>query len=223
MYGFSQSDEDGITLEILKRINLEKGVFTEFGVGDGLENNSIILLMQGWKGAWFGGENIVLDTSKSLKLKFQKVWITRNNIFELYSSNFAESDVVSLDLDGNDYYLIEELLKKGAKPKLFIVEYNAKFPPHIFFKIKYRENHKFADNDYYGASLRAFNELFESFGYRLVCCNSVGVNAFFVLKEYSKYFNDIPTDLNDLYCEPFMFVRSNKQHPTAKDTIQSFL
>ena len=104
----------------------------------------------------------------------------------------------------------------------FPLEYNDIFPPQFFFKIENRENHQLANN-YYGASLRAFNELFESFGYRLVCCNSVGVNAFFVLKEYCKFFNDIPTDLNELYCEPFMFVRSNKQHPTAKDTIQSFL
>ena len=41
---FSQTDEDGITLEILRRIkSLGKGVFAEFGVGDGTENNTLIL------------------------------------------------------------------------------------------------------------------------------------------------------------------------------------
>src|SRR6516225_11835412 len=54
---FSQSDEDGITLEILRRIGvLESGVFAEFGVGDGTENNTLILAALGWKGFWVSGE-----------------------------------------------------------------------------------------------------------------------------------------------------------------------
>jgi hypothetical protein len=53
---FSQSDEDGITLEILKRIgSIEKGAFAEFGVADGTENNTLILLSLGWRGFWVGG------------------------------------------------------------------------------------------------------------------------------------------------------------------------
>ena len=41
---FSQTDEDGITIEILRRIGcLEKGTFAEFGPGDGMENNTLIL------------------------------------------------------------------------------------------------------------------------------------------------------------------------------------
>ena len=47
---FSQSDEDGITIEILKRLKMGKGFFLELGVGDGTENNSLLLLAMGWKG-----------------------------------------------------------------------------------------------------------------------------------------------------------------------------
>lgn len=54
---FSQSDEDGITLEIIRRINIESGVYAEFGVGNGLENNTLILASLGWKGFWVGGRN----------------------------------------------------------------------------------------------------------------------------------------------------------------------
>ena len=52
---FSQSDEDGITIEIFKRLkNLNSGFFLELGVGDGTENNTLILLSLGWKvlGRW---------------------------------------------------------------------------------------------------------------------------------------------------------------------------
>ena len=40
-------------------------------------------------------------------------------------------DLISVDLDGNDLYFCEELLKNGFRPSVFIVEYNAKFPPPI--------------------------------------------------------------------------------------------
>jgi hypothetical protein len=44
---FSQADEDGITLEILRRIDARSGTFAEIGVGNGLENNTLILLAAG--------------------------------------------------------------------------------------------------------------------------------------------------------------------------------
>ena len=40
---FSQADEDGITLEILRRIGIQDGTFCEFAVGNGLENNTLLL------------------------------------------------------------------------------------------------------------------------------------------------------------------------------------
>ena len=45
---FSQTDEDGITLEIINRLKIDNGNYAEFGVGNGLENNTIILSALGW-------------------------------------------------------------------------------------------------------------------------------------------------------------------------------
>ncbi|MGD1074328.1 MAG: hypothetical protein ABSB15_29845, partial [Bryobacteraceae bacterium] len=45
---FSESDEDGIIAEIFRRIGTENRVFFEFGVGDGLANNTLNLLLGGW-------------------------------------------------------------------------------------------------------------------------------------------------------------------------------
>ena len=74
---FSQSDEDGITLEICKRLKIDKGTFIEFGVANGMENNTLALLACGWKGEWFGGENLSFDATHSPRLNFSKEWITR--------------------------------------------------------------------------------------------------------------------------------------------------
>ena len=63
---FSQTDEDGITIEILRRLNiLEKGNFAEFGPGDGMENNTLILKSLGWNGFWVGGEELRIETKKN--------------------------------------------------------------------------------------------------------------------------------------------------------------
>lgn len=218
--GFSQSDEDGITLEIIKRMGLQNGFFVEFGVGTGVENNTIILLALGWNGAWFGGENIAFDISNSVKLKYEKVWITKDNILKLYNSLAMDADVISIDLDGNDIYLVEELLLNGVNPKLFIVEYNAKFPPPIEFRIDYDEDHRWNADDYFGASLSSFNTVFSKNGYRLVCCNASGANAFFVHNSYESEFKDISNDINEIFSEPFYFLRSKKMHPTSLKTLE---
>ena len=69
---FSQSDEDGITLEIIRRIGLKTGTFLELGVGDGLENNTLVLLSVGWRGAWFGGETLAFDPQSNPKHLYYK-------------------------------------------------------------------------------------------------------------------------------------------------------
>ena len=219
-YGFAQSDEDGITLEILRRIGLKESFFVEFGVGNGLENNTAILLASGWTGAWFGGENIAFSLDNSTKLSYKKVWIKKSNIFDLYASASRDADVISLDLDGNDVYFVEELLKGGAEPKLFIVEYNGKFPPPIEFKIEYEDTHQWNHDDYFGASLASFNKLFNSYDYRLVCCNIGGTNAFFVHDSVASHFTDVPNDISDLYCEPFYFLRQRKMHKASTKTME---
>jgi hypothetical protein len=58
---FSQADEDGITLEIIRRIGINNGSFAEFGVGNGLENNTLVLLASGWRGFWIGAQDLDFD------------------------------------------------------------------------------------------------------------------------------------------------------------------
>ncbi len=209
---------------ILKRLGIGKGTFCEFGVGDGTENNTLILLALGWSGVWIGGQDIVLDTQNSSKLRFIKSWITKENILNLYSSHSAQVvDVVSMDLDGNDLHLAEELLKNGVSPKLFIAEYNARFPPQVQFSIPYDAEHIWLADDYFGASLASFVQLFDKFGYQLICCNAAtGSNAFFVKEEFVEKFPEVPEDIEKLYSEPF-YLPYLKTRPTSVRTLQSFL
>lgn len=225
---FSQTDEDGITIEILKRINcLGVGNYAEFGVGDGTENNTLILKSLGWHGFWVGGEELAFEIKQpNQTFSYLKDWITLENIVDLARRGIEaigakKIDVISLDLDGNDIYFVEELLSSQILPKLFIVEYNAKFPPPVRWAIDYNPEHLWRGDDYFGASLTSFNDLFEAHGYRLVCCNShTGSNAFFVRVEFSEAFTDIPTDISDIYSAPRYYPYHAFGHKNSIKTIE---
>ncbi len=229
---FSQSDEDGLTLEILRRIDvLERGTFLELGVGNGLEANSIILLALGWKGAWVGNETLAVDLEGvgGSRFSYFKEWVTLENADDLARralSKLGETDfdVVSIDLDGNDLHIARKLLEEGVRPRLWIAEYNGKFPPPVRFSIAYDPEHTWQGDDYFGASLTSLAELFAQHDYRLVCCNvQTGNNAFFVRNEDAAAFADVPTEIEALYVAPRIHVLNARIHRTSARTVRTFL
>ena len=225
---FSQADEDGITLEIFRRLGVSKGTFVEFGVGDGLENNSLVLISLGWRGIWIGGEKLAFEIDPKWKtFRFLKSWITRNNIVETLNSGlegFEQPDFISLDFDGNDLYLVKEILDAGFRPSLFVVEFNGKFPPGAEFSIAYDEQHMWDFEDYFGASLTSFMKIFEPSGYFLAATNSfTGANAFFVLEAHRHLFSDVPQDVNLLYQEPWYDIYHRHLHSKVGKTVRRMI
>jgi len=193
-FGFkacSQNDEDGIIQEIFSRIGTTNRYFVEFGVGNGLENNTLYLLIKGWKGVWIeGGKNnaeIIRRKFHSLInkniLTFDNSFISKENINSLLAQKKVpnEVDLLSIDIDGNDYHVFKEI--NCITPRVVVVEYNAKFPPPVLWVMKYNPKHTWDSTDYMGASLKSFEYLFNDKGYSLVGCNITGSNAFFVRKD----------------------------------------
>jgi len=224
---FSQNDEDGILLEILRRLGLASGVFAELGVGNGLENNSLILLMHGWKGIWLGGEALAFEVPARGPLHFQQAWITRENCRALVAQGLAaldqqHVDVLSVDVDGNDLYVLRELLAARYSPRVVVVEYNGKFPPPVRWTMPYDPEHIWDGTDYSGASLQALADMLQEFGYRLVACNLTGSNAFFVRVADAGKFADVPADVGALFMKA-EYIVMHPGHQTSPKTIASFL
>lgn len=202
---FSQNDEDGILLEIIRRCCLkEPSVFMEFGVGDGLECNTIILLARGWRGSWCGGEPLAFSCPPRGRLGFLKEWITKDNAADLARESLAKQDsdltdvtVASIDLDGNDGAIVRTLLAAGLSPDIMIVEYNSKLPPDVKFEMKYNESHVWQGGDYFGVSLASWVDILED--YQLIACNENGVNAFFVKAKHVEQFADVPKQIEKIY------------------------
>lgn len=191
---YSQNDEDGIIQEIFYRIGMTNKKFVEFGVQDGLESNGHYLLHRGWSGLWIESdsnavEQIQIHFSKPLQkgqLFLKQAFITRENINEiLYNAPFPEEiDLLSIDVDGNDYYIWEAIT--AVRPRVVVIEYNGKFPPDYSWKMEYEERYVWDGTDQHGASLKALEELGEKLGYQLVGTNLRGVNAFFVKKSLAE-------------------------------------
>jgi hypothetical protein len=199
---YSQSDEDGILHEIVRRIGAGSRTFVEIGTGDGLENNTLFLLTQGWRGLWIeGSRRRVATARKNLgvlvtdgRLRVEQQFVTAANIDEKVRRLVPapEVDLLSVDIDGNDYYILRAI--QSIVPRVIIAEYNAKFPPDVSWVMEYNEAHRWDESDYFGSSLKALETLLAERGYSLVGCNLLGCNAFFVRSELA---TDPP------FCSPF--------------------
>ncbi len=209
-YGFkvySQNDEDGIIEEIFNRIGTTNKTFVEFGVENGLECNSHYLLHKGWRGLWLeGNEKSVAEINarfypaiRNNQLKCLNAFITKDNINELIAEGgmVGEIDLLSVDIDGNDYYVWKAI--NVVKPRAVIVEYNAKFPPNHAWKQAYNAQHHWDGSDWQGASLKALELLGRELGYQLVGTNLNGVNAFFVREELAEHKFIEPARAEELY------------------------
>ncbi len=189
-YGFkvcSQYDEDGILQEIFNRIGLGARKFVEFGVENGLENNTLKLLLEGWSGLWIeGSEDFVSqinakfqDVIANGRLRVKAAFITPENINGLIGEHFTgEMDLLSIDIDGNDIHVLDAI--DVIRPRVVIVEYNGKFPPPMNLVQRYNPEHRWKGTDYGGSSLVAITKVAGRKGYSLVGCGIAGVNAFFV-------------------------------------------
>ena len=188
---YSQNEEDGIIREIFNRIGTSNKIFVEFGIGDGLENNTLALLLSAWKGLWIEGSSSSVNKIKAKfksvinneRLKVVEAFITKDNINEIISANIPdkEIDLLSVDIDGNDVHVFNEI--SVINPRVVVIEYNAKFPPPIMFSVDYNPAHMWKGDDYMGASLEYIEKNLDAKGYNLVGCDLSGSNAFFVRED----------------------------------------
>jgi hypothetical protein len=209
---YSQNDEDGIVGEIFRRIGVGARTFVEFGVSDGRECNTLKLLLEGWQGLWIesGGEFCAAirrafpDQFAAGALELQESMVSAENIDQLIATSRVgrgrELDLLSIDIDGNDYYVFQAI--RSVRARVVVIEYNAKFPPPMDLVIRYDPRHAWDGTDFMGASLQALTSLANRLGYRLVGTNITGANAFFVRDDLAGGHFFSPASAEALYNPP---------------------
>jgi hypothetical protein len=175
---YSQCGEDGVIARIFECIGETNRSFVEFGARDGVElsNTANLRLHHGWQGLLMDGDARADDPL------VRREFITAENINELLVKWRvpARPDLMSIDLDGNDYWIWKAL--DAVLPRVVIVEYNVFFGLHVSKAMAYNPTHVWDETSYHGASIAAMHALGDQKGYALVYTDTYAPNAYFVLR-----------------------------------------
>lgn len=207
--GFSQNGEDGIIEYVLRHVKHPNYYFVEIGSSDGSENNSSLLAFgKRYSGLMIEGETKKSKLCEQLFCKLSSPYIKCSNTFVTLGNTsyllnqiaYSNPDMFSIDIDGNDFHILQAMLKTGFHPKLVVVEYNATFGDKLSVTIPYDEKFQWGSNNswyYFGASIVAWRKLLESNGYQFITCERAGSNAFFIDK--NQFHDFLPDDFTPTY------------------------
>ena len=125
-------------------------------------------------------ESLLLDGGhENPEIRLEKVIFWPDNIVELFQRFQVKKtfDLLSVDTDSYDFFMVEAILEAGYQPRVVIVEYNANFEiteARSILPPKVGELWQTWDGStYQGMSLLAVQYLLNRFSYSLVYCNKV--------------------------------------------------
>jgi len=195
-FGFnrhSQFGEDGIIEKIFEIIGTRSKVCVEFGAWDGFHlSNTANLWTNEWKGVLIEGHagrfRELTSNVRDHSCVCIQAYVSRDGESCLESLLAKQGiapdiDLLSIDIDGNDYYIVESL--ETLRPRLIVCEYNPTIPADIDLFAEY--------GNYFGASVAALERIARTKSYRLVALTDT--NCFFVLEEDFQKFSDFETEL----------------------------
>ena len=159
---FCGHQEDGIIWAIFDIIGVTNKYFVEFGASDGISGSNTANLRL--NGVWHG---LLMDCQTNSEW-VKEAHITAENIQSLFEKYEVpkEFDFLSIDIDGNDYWVWEAI--RDYRARVVCIEYNTNIPLGESKTILYNPLHKWSDNKYYGASFSAMYKLGLQKGYELV-------------------------------------------------------
>jgi hypothetical protein len=204
---FSQNGEDGILNYICEMMNLPKPSMIEIGAGNLNECNSRylaehrcanVLAVDARKDLANMAKKLLIATKTNIQVL--NTWVTTeniNSIIELGMSNFGTVDILSIDIDGNDYWVLNSAKLDGIK--VIIVEFNPllslKDPVSVPMDESFDRSSKHYSWTYYGANLYAFVHLLTGKGFDFIGVSRNGSNAFFIESSSFSKFNHLEIDL----------------------------
>jgi len=205
---YSQWGEDGILDFLCEKLEISKPKFLEIGAGNFTECNSRFIA------ANRNASVVAVDISKNLMKSINSTtlkWtnhlfgleklVKPDNINQIINDAILKMDgldIISFDIDGNDYWVVDNAILD--KVKVVVVEYNPIFGSDFAVSVPQDDNFdrfvKHSSGLYFGASLMAFISTLSKKDFVFIGSNRVGNNAFFIAKNSIKKIG-LPTP-NDL-------------------------
>jgi hypothetical protein len=194
---FTAADEDGILLNIFSKINPVTRTFIDIGSNDCINSNCANLAFHhGWYGIFIDGNKTVLNRGKYIyknyfhnhinRFSFLHAIVTAGNINQIINNLVPgnEVDLLSIDLDGNDYFIWEAI--SVISPRVVITEVQVEKGNTEFIPEYSHEFELYESNTTKGASPLSMLKLANKKGYELVAANKGCYNLFFVRKDCMK-------------------------------------
>jgi len=216
---YSQNGEDGILWYIFSLVGTRNKECVEICAGSGQQCNCANLIIDhGWTGLLFdGNEELIRLGNEFYKAgpdtfvyppRLVHAWVTAENVNTLIASNGiqGEIDLLSLDIDGVDYWLWDAI--DVISPRVVVAEIQAIWGCDKSVTVPYSPDFKaeFCNGFgiYSGASLPAFVKLGKKKGYRLIGCQRYGFNAFFLREDVGR---DVFPEIDPEQCFYHPFTR----------------
>lgn len=188
----SQFDEDGVLLFLFAVLGTRTRRFVDLGGGDGHtgSNCANLALHFGWHGLFIDANEEALAAGRRFYASHPDTWaypprfahglVKRENINQLVAgAGFeGEIDLLSIDIDGNDYWVWDAL--EVVQPRVVVIETHIEFGFHDIV-VPYDADYVYPGQHphYHGASPIAMKKLADSKGFTLVAANRFGFNLIF--------------------------------------------
>ncbi len=205
----SRAGEDGVLAEIFRRIGATTNWCVEFGALNGKHDSNVWTLIknEGWSGVLIEADRTYFeklvenyqDTPRTTCLNLFISFKGENRLDAIFARTALpkEFDLLSIDIDGNDYHVWESLVE--YRPKVVVVEFNPTIPNDIIF-VQPRDM-----SVQQGSSLLSLVQLAKEKGYELV--EVTGANAFFVDKAFVPALQLEDTSIDVLHPETDYYTR----------------
>ncbi len=206
---FSQHGEDGVVEKLLETIGVKHKFIVEFGAHDGfnMSNSRYLITEKKWRALLIEADPTFYRQLESLynndsNVVLKNCFVTKENINSLFKDAGVPEDfeVLSIDVDGPDYYLWEALTE--FNPKIVIVEYNSSKLPTDDYVVPEDKIFELGATKDEGASLLAFYNLGKAKGYQAIYTELYGSNLFFLHNSVIDKFNITGIDPATLYQPP---------------------
>ena len=219
---YSQNSEDGVLLAIFNAIGHFGSLFVEVGVSkdvapDGVAECNTRWLAERWNwcGVWIDAERPERSIPLASSVRFIRLFVRADRISELLAVIPRDPDLLSIDIDHQDYWVLRALLSNGYRPRVICCEYNASCGPTARLVVAEEPDAKWDGTDYFGASLAAMVALCEDHEYWLVYCESSGNNAFFIRRPCLPA-GYLPVPVADLWRTPMYGTAPGGGHPKSE-------